>query len=202
MAAMLNGATVLDWAARLVGEPDIATLLARVEAKFTGPSPVVFLPYLSGEPTPHNDAGARGVFFGLDAAIAREELIQAALEGVVFSFMDAKLALGTAGHGVGQVAAIGGGAQSRFWMKLIASGLGIPVLRSAGAGKGPAVGAARLARLALTGETPESVCAKPTSMETIEPDTTLGEAYQERFALYRRLYANLKRVRRPLTDRR
>lgn len=96
MAAMLNGAIVLDWTTRLFGEPDIGALIARVEARFRGPSPVIFLPYLSGERTPHNDAEARGVFFGIDALTSREDLIQAVLEGVAFSFMDARLALGAA----------------------------------------------------------------------------------------------------------
>ena len=156
MAAMLNGATVLDWIARILGEPDIGALIDRVAARFIGPSPIIFLPYLSGERTPHNDADARGVFFGLDASAGRDDLVQAVLEGVVFSLMDARLALGAAGHRVAAIAAVGGGVQSRFWMKLIAGGLGIPILRHAGAGKGPAFGAARLARLALDRRDPAS----------------------------------------------
>ena len=98
MAAMLNGATCLDWAARLIGETDIAALLARVEARFKGPSPVLFLPYLSGERTPHNDADARGVFAGLDVATTAEDMAQAVLDGVALSLVDARDALGETGR--------------------------------------------------------------------------------------------------------
>ena len=127
--------------------------------------------------------------------------MQAVLEGVVFSLMDARLALGAAGHRVAAIAAVGGGAQSRFWMELIAGGLGIPILRHAGAGKGPAFGAARLARLALTGEAPQAVCRKPAAVETIEPDLRLHQAYGERFAVYRRLYRSLRQAREARADR-
>ena len=90
MAAMLNGASCLAWAAKLVGEDGIEALLARVEASYRGAGHVIFLPYLSGERTPHNDPYARGVFFGLDAEVSTEALIQSVLEGVAFSFAEAQ----------------------------------------------------------------------------------------------------------------
>ena len=65
MAALLNGASVVEWAARLTGQPDLNDLLTRTEAAFTGPQRLLFLPYLAGERTPHNDPHARGVLFGL-----------------------------------------------------------------------------------------------------------------------------------------
>src|SRR5262249_14541954 len=65
MAAMLNGASCLAWAAQLVGADNIDALLARVDAAFKGGGSLLFLPYLTGERTPHNDPYARGVFFGL-----------------------------------------------------------------------------------------------------------------------------------------
>ena len=67
MAALLNGASSLAWAAKLVGATDIDALLARVEAQYRGAGSVLFLPYLAGERTPHNDPYAKGVFFGLSA---------------------------------------------------------------------------------------------------------------------------------------
>jgi xylulokinase len=199
MAAMLNGASVLDWAARFL-QADIAGLLARVEARFAGPSPVVFLPYLAGERTPHNDPDARAGFFGLDNATAAEDLVQAVLEGVAFSLIDAQIALKAAGRAASAVAAIGGGARSPFWLKLIASAIGLPVLRVAGSDKGPAFGAARLARLALTGEEPAAVCLKPAVIETVAPDADLHAAYGERFRLFQSLYRSLRKARSPRAD--
>jgi xylulokinase len=199
MAAMLNGASVLDWAARFLGG-DIPGLLARTEERFKGPSPVLFLPYLAGERTPHDDPDARAGFFNLDNATVAEDLVQAVLEGVAFSLCDAQIALQAAGQSSAAVAAIGGGARSAFWLKLIASAIGLPVLRLAGSDKGPAYGAARLARLALTGEAPEEVCVKPRVVETIEPDAALHAAYGDRLMTYQALYRSLRRAREARAD--
>lgn len=193
MAAMLNGASPLSWAAKTFGLDDIGAVLERVEARFRGPSRIIFLPYLAGERTPHNDPDARGAFFGLDYSTEAEDIVQAVLEGAAFMLMDAQLALKAAGRAAAPVAMVGGGARSRFWMRLIASAIGLPVLRYAGSENGPAFGAARLGRLALTGERAEAVCVKPKAMETIEPDPALGDAYRERFEVYRRLYRALRK---------
>ncbi len=114
------------------------------------------------------------------------------LEGVAFSLMDAQAALGEAAGDAKAVPLIGGGARSRLWMRIVASALGRPILRYAEADKGPAFGAARLARLALTGEAPADVCHKPAIVETVAPDDVLHEAYRKRFASYRALYRALK----------
>jgi xylulokinase len=202
MAAMLNGAGPLSWAARTFGIDDIAAMLEEVEARFRGPSRIICLPYLAGERTPLNDPDVRGALFGLDRDAGKADILQAVLEGAAFSLMDAQLALKAAGRSAAPVSLVGGGARSRFWMKLIASAIGLPVLRHAGSEKGPAFGAARLGRLALTGEAPETVCAKPPVIETIEPDPQLGEAYRERFETYRRLYRALRPAPTPRADRR
>jgi len=192
-AALLNGAGCLDWVARLLGDSDVAALLARVEANFKGPSRILFLPYLSGERTPLNDPEARGVFAGLEYATSPLDLVQAVLEGVAFSLIDGQRAFGDSPGNA--IPMIGGGARSRFWMKLIASALGRPLLRLAVADNGPAFGAARLARLALTGEPVEAVCTKPPVEETITPDAALHATYAARFEDFRALYRSLKRAR-------
>jgi xylulokinase len=194
MAALLNGAGCLDWAAQLLGITDIAAFLGRVELAFRGPAPVLFLPYLAGERTPLNDPRARGVFANLDLGTTPETLIQAVLEGVMFALMDGQRAFGR-GLGGAPLAVAGGGARSRFWLRLIASGLRRPLLRVAAAERGPAFGAARLARLGTTGEAVDEICSKPEVLETIEPDPGLADAYRERFDTFRGLYRALKAVR-------
>jgi xylulokinase len=77
-------------------------------------------------------------------------------------------------------------------MQIVAHVLGLPVVRYAGGDQGPAFGAARLARMALTGEPPEAVCVKPATLDTLEPDPALTAAYAERFESYRRLYRALR----------
>ena len=193
MAALLNGANCLDWVGRLLGASDIGALLGDVEARFKGPSPVMFLPYLAGERTPLNDPQARGAFANLDYATGPTDLVHAVLEGVAFSLADGQLAFGDGARGA--VPMIGGGARSRFWMRIIASALGRPLQRIAGADTGPAFGAARLARLAHTGEAPEAVCIKPAVVETIDPEPSLQAEYAARFATFRDLYRSLRKAR-------
>ena len=196
MAAMLNGATCLDFVARTVGD-DIGALLDKVEAHYRGPSRILFLPYLSGERTPHNDPFARGVFAGLDLDARSSDLMQAALEGVAFSLLEARQLIEDAGVRLDKIGAVGGGARSRFWMQVIAHVLGLPVVRYRGSGTGPAFGAARLARLALTGEEPKAVCFKPPVLDVLEPDPALTAAYAERFKAFGRLYQALRPLFRP-----
>jgi xylulokinase len=191
MAAMLNGASCLAWVANLL-KRDIGELLRETEAAYRKPSDVLFLPYLAGERTPHNDPHARGVFFGLSPDTQQTDLAQAVLEGVAYSFADAKRALEQAGTVLTQASIIGGGSKSRFWTKIFASVLNIPIIRYQGSDKGPAFGAARLARLATTGEAPEEVCTAPSVLETVEPEPQLAELYSPRVKSFRSLYHALK----------
>lgn len=191
MAAMLNAASCLAWGAHLL-KRDIGDLLREVEADYRQPSSVLFLPYLAGERTPHNDPYARGVFFGLSPQTQQADLVQAILEGVAFSFADAKQCLQQAGTPLTHAGMIGGGSRSAFWARIFASVLNVPMLRYQGSDKGPAFGAARLARLAVTGEAPEAVCTAPEVLETIEPEAPLVELYGPRIEAFRRLYGALK----------
>ncbi|MDR3495278.1 MAG: xylulokinase, partial [Ancalomicrobiaceae bacterium] len=144
MGAMLNGASALAWIAATM-QADNATLLAEVEAAAKPISPVTFLPYLQGERTPHNDADARGVLFGMDGGASRADLVQSVLEGVAFTMLDAQNALAAAGAPAQSYAFIGGGARSRLWAEIVASALDKPLRLLKGGAKGPAFGAARLA---------------------------------------------------------
>ncbi|MEI7601057.1 MAG: xylulokinase [Aestuariivirga sp.] len=188
MAALLNGAGALAWAAGLLGRADIGKLLEDTERAFTGPSPVLFLPYLSGERTPHNNPHAKGVLFGLTPATTPEQVTQAVLEGVALSLADAQDYLEATGKLPDRIAVNGGGSKSRFWMKILASALNKTVLLQDGSETGPAFGAARLARLAATGEDPEVVCRKPGIAAEVAPDPALAAAYAEKLIKFRSLY--------------
>jgi xylulokinase len=191
MAAMLNAASCLAWGAQLL-KRDIGELLSETEAAFRKPSSVLFLPYLAGERTPHNDPYARGVFFGLSPQTQQTDLVQAILEGVAFSFADAKQCLQQAGTSLTHAGMIGGGSRSAFWARIFASVLNVPMVRYQGSDKGPAFGAARLARLAATGETLQAVCTAPSILETIEPQPQFVELYGPRIEAFRSLYRTLK----------
>jgi xylulokinase len=77
-------------------------------------------------------------------------------------------------------------------MRILASVLRMPLTRYRGGDKGPAFGAARLARLAHTGESVETVCTPPPVLDVTGPDADLAEAYRDRLESFRRLYSALK----------
>jgi xylulokinase len=194
MAAMLNGAVCLSWIARQLNQPDIEVLLKRTETEAPRPSGLIFLPYLSGERTPHNDPSARGAFIGLGTDTTPSSMVRAVLEGVAFSCMDARDCLSAAGTQLERVSVIGGGSQSTFWMTIVASALNMPLIRHYGGEKGPAFGAARLARLAFTGETVSDICCKPRVSDVITPAPELAAIYADKLHRFRDLYERLKGV--------
>jgi xylulokinase len=176
----------------LTGARDEASLLEEVAARSPGSPAPIFLPYLSGERTPHNDPHARGVFFGLDHGHSRADLGWAVLEGVAFALADGQAALQAAGARIGDLAVVGGGARSALWGRLLASVLGRPLHYARDAAVGPAFGAARLGRLAAEGEDPAHVCRAPKVEHVIEPDPNLEGPARERYQIYGRLYSALR----------
>jgi len=193
MGVILSAASSLSWHAGIMGKSE-AELLAELGEKPKAPSPVTFLPYLSGERTPHNDAAIRGVFHGLSHETRRADLTQAVLEGVAFAVKDCVAALAGAGTKMTAADVIGGGSRSPFWLSLMASVLDMPLSRLAESDVGAALGAARLGRMAATGEKPADVCRKPARLDTFSPDPTLVKAYAGSYQRYRALYPLLKGV--------
>lgn len=191
MSVILSAASCLTWVSRVSGAEYEATLLAELERDDTPSDKLIFLPYLSGERTPHNDADAMGVFFGLSHDTSRSQLGRAVLEGVAFAFADGQEALRQAGTEINAISVIGGGARSKLWGKIIASILNKPLNYALGGEVGPALGAARLARLSITGEEPVDVCTAPALDEVIDPDAELVDHYKPRLSIFRELYQNL-----------
>jgi xylulokinase len=193
MGAMLNGASCLGWLADIVGRGNqIGTLLAEAETQGRRPSPLLFLPYLVGERTPHDDPAARGVFFGLSAETTVRDMVMAVLEGVAFSLADAQDALAKAGAAPGPLALVGGGSRSHLWAEIIASVLDRPIRLYDGGAKGPALGAARLARMAVEGLTAAEACRPPPLREVVSPLPSLRDRYAARLPHFRDLYGRLR----------
>ena len=192
MGVTLSAAASLAWWAGVTGLFE-ANLLTEVGSPVS-PSPALFLPYLGGERTPHNDGTIRGAFAGLSHATDRRLLTQAVLEGVAFSLRDCLDALAASGTRVEAADIIGGGSRSRAWVAIIAAVLAIPLHRLATGEHGGAFGAARLARMAVTGEAADVVCTPPARTETLLPDPVLTEAYSSRIAQYRNLNGRIAEV--------
>jgi xylulokinase len=191
MSVILSAASCLTWVSRVTGMEYEAALLDEIEHDDRPSDRLIFLPYLSGERTPHNDPNAQGVFFGLNHDTNRAQLGRAVLEGVAFAFADGQEALIRAGTEIEAISVIGGGARSKLWGKIISSVLDKPLTYRLGGEVGPALGAARLARLSVTGESPADVCTPPPLDEVIEPDAELTAYYQPRLLLFRELYEKL-----------
>lgn len=194
MSVILSAASCLSWVTVLTGAENESELMAEIEAHYTGSadSDLIFLPYLSGERTPHNDPNAKGVFFGMTHETDRAALGQAVLEGVAFAFADGQQSLIDAGTKIDTISVIGGGARSAYWGKILASILDRPLTYRKEAEVGPAFGAARLARLAITQENPQKLCTAPEVSHTVQPDPDLREKLSKKLAKFRKLYSLLK----------
>jgi xylulokinase len=192
MSVILSAASCVEWAARLCGLANAEAVFALAESA-NEPAPTeIFLPYLSGERTPHNDPNARGVLFGLTHETSRESLAQAVLEGVAFAFRDGLDALLATGAAIESIAVIGGGARSRYWGRILSAVLRRPLTYRDSGSVGPAYGAARLARMGVEGAALEDICTAPPILHITEPDERLADRYARRIGLYRSLYRNLK----------
>lgn len=189
MTVTLSATTSLGWAARLCGQASDASFAALAEQVDAASAPI-FLPYLNGERTPHNDAAAQGMFFGLTSRTDTAALAYSVLEGVAFSLADGHAALQQAGTRIERAAVLGGGANSRFWVGLVAAACGFALERPVGGDRGGAFGAARLARLAATGEAVEAVCLPVPADSVVPCDAGLRERLMPRYERYKRLYRN------------
>lgn len=191
MTVMLAAASCLRWLRGLTHADSEAQLVNEAQALPPDEALPIFLPYLSGERTPHNNPHASGVFFGLTHAHGRGHLARAVLEGVAFAFLDGQQALLKGGARIDSVTLVGGGSRSSYWAQLLADVLGRRLDRRSGSEVGAALGAARLARLARSGESVAEVCAAPPLVDSFEPDMARHAAFAERHARFQRLYGAL-----------
>jgi xylulokinase len=194
MCVMLSAASCLRWFCQLVGA-DEATLLAELSADDSAVirtvSAPIFLPYLAGERTPHNDPFAAGVFHGLTAQTNRADCTYAVLEGVAFGLADGLAALRSTGTEVRQLSLVGGGSRSAYWAQLIADALDVEIVIHTGSEAGGALGAARLGWLAAGGRV-EQACTRPDIAARFPPHPERHARLAPRLARFRDLYRRLR----------
>jgi xylulokinase len=192
MTVMLSAASALSWLTGVLRHDDASDLMAGLEAgePFDLRRAPLFLPYLSGERTPHNDVHVRGVLFGLDAAHGPLELAHAVVEGVAFGMRQGLAALREAGSDVRTLGLVGGGARSAYWAQLHADVLGVEIQTLDGGAAGGALGAARLAALAC-GADEADVCRSPDVLARCAPRAERAALLDERFHRFAALYPRL-----------
>lgn len=195
MGVILSAGNAMRWLRDVVspgGSYD--TLTAEAEEVPPGSDGLYFLPYLTGERTPHNDSAARGVFFGLHLGHTRAHMARAVMEGVCFALRDSLELMRPLAEEIGQIRAIGGGARSALWRQMQADVFGAPVA-GMGEGGGPAYGTAALAAVGagMFGDVKEAIGAWVSTETISDPDPTRMRVYDELYGQWRGLYPSLRK---------
>jgi xylulokinase len=195
MGVMLSAAGSLQWYRdALAPKTSFDDLLAEAAAVPPGSEGLLFLPYLTGERTPHPDPLARGAFIGLTVRHGRPHMTRAVLEGVAFGLKDSFTLIQSAGLGaITQVRASGGGVKSELWRQILASVLGAELV-TVNTAEGAAYGAALLAGVgAGAWNDVVSACRSAVKITgSTQPEPVQVEAYQKGYAVYQELYPALK----------
>lgn len=192
LGCMLSAASAFDWWMRIL---DTINYDREQQVDELGNSRILFLPYLMGERSPHNDANARGAFLGLSMATTRQEMTLAVLEGVTFGLRDSLEVIREAGIPVSYSTLCGGGAKSPLWQRLVANILNIEVgiLTSE---EGPALGSAILAAVGDGAYADvETACNRIVKIrETIQPDPATVKKYEKLYAIYQQSYVAVRGI--------
>jgi xylulokinase len=192
MGVILSATDALNWLASVLNvqaqalTADLGTLQA--------PGRTIFMPYLGGERTPHNDAQIRAGFLHLGHATDRAAMTRAVMEGVTHALRDSFDAMTQTGTQIDSLIAVGGGSKSDYWLKAIATSLNMPIQLPAAGDFGAALGAARLGRMAATGEG-AALAVPPPISRLIEPDPSLIHAFADAHARYSETYRAVKDLR-------
>jgi xylulokinase len=194
MGVILSATDSIEWLAKLLKTP-APKLTAALGKKLAGPSPVLLMPYFSGERTPVGDSQIRAAFIGLGHETDAKAMTHAVLDGVAFAFRESLDALRQGGAVVNRLTAVGGGTKSEIWLKIIATALGIPIDLPAAGDVGGAFGGARMGLMAATGASFEKICIKPKIACTIHPEKSATAAYEAAYRRYMQIYPSIKDIK-------
>ena len=189
MAAMLNGARPLSWMAGVLGT-GVGDVLRLSENADPDRIPL-FLPYLTGERSPHGDPDIRGTFYGLEDQSGAEEMCRAVVESIGFSMADARESFGDAVSDAPHLLALGGGAASDAVLQAVSNATGMVLGRADGSAAGPAMGAALLAGAGAGILDAGALGRQPEVRDWFEPEPEQG-TLPDRLAAYRSLYQALR----------
>lgn len=179
--------------AKLMGVDEYYLMDKAAEKVRIGADRLLYLPYLMGERTPHLDANARGVFFGLSAMHTRSNMIRAVMEGVTYSLRDCIEVFREMNVQVNDMMACGGGGSSPLWRSMLADVYGCPV-KTVSSKEGPALGAAILASVGsgLYSDVTEA-CREIVKTDKIQvPVKDNVPEYEKYYQLYRKIYPQLR----------
>lgn len=178
---------------RLSGIDAYAVLTEEARQAPAGCEGLIFLPYLTGERTPHRDASARGVLFGISQRHSRDHVVRSVMEGITFAMKDSLQVIRGLGVDVREIRATGGGGKSPFWVQMQADVFDAPV-STVSATEGPAFGAAMMAGVGvgMFSNLSEAADRFVRVAGTAFPDPGRASRYREGYALFNSLYPALK----------
>jgi xylulokinase len=176
-----------------LADRDVYELLTELAEKAPlGSEGLLFMPYLTGERTPHPDPKARGGFIGLNVRHTKAHLTRAVLEGITFGLRDSLELIKQSGIVIQELRVNGGGARSVFWRQMIADIFGYPVV-TVNTTDGPAYGAAVMAASGVLGRDISELCEEWIQIvDRTEPIPVNHEAYQTYYDVFQQLYPTLK----------
>jgi len=187
--------------ANLMGVDPYVLMDKEAEKSLPGSNGLIYLPYLMGERTPHLDAYAKGVFFGLSAKHDKKDMIRAVMEGVVFSLRDCLEIISDMGINVTEIRASGGGGRSRLWKQIQADVFG-KAMTTVNSSEGPALGVALLAGVG-TGVYKDvaQACDAAIKVDNVQQaDMDAHRKYTKLYGIYTQLYKSLKNDYKALFD--
>jgi xylulokinase len=204
MGVVLSAGGSFQWFRNELGRAEIAVakqqgvdpyFLLTAEAALAGPGAegLFFLPYLTGERTPHFDPDAKGGWIGLTVRHGRAHMIRAVLEGAAFAMRDSLELIRDMGVAIEQVRLSGGGARNPLWRQIQADIYGCDAY-TLNSSEGPAFGVALLAQVGTGGfaSVPEACDATIRTIECTKVDPRVKPYYDQAYKIYRRLYRDLR----------
>ncbi len=193
LGVTLSATNCINWLAKSLNQ-SVAELVVSLPTELSKPAPIIFLPFLAGERTPHNDSEIRAAFIGIDTATSTEDLKQAVMEGVAFALRECLEVLNDGAEKTNDWLVVGGGSLSPFWLESLATVLKRPLVVPTDPQLGAVIGAARLAACATTNQDYREVMIAPEATHLIEPRTDICDRYEEQFQRYKSYYRALKSV--------
>jgi xylulokinase len=199
MGAILSGASCLQWITRLLSQPNEYEFINLVSKSVPVNQAVprnapLFLPYLSGERTPHNDPLVRGAFVNLAHETSPAMLGYAVLEGVGFALRDAMDSVQSTGATISSCALVGGGARSHYWAQLLSNILNREIRVLAGSALSASIGAAKLGFAALGGD-PKILRIGLPVKTTFVAEPALHASLQDRYDNFQGLFPAVQSLR-------
>jgi xylulokinase len=146
-----------------------------------------FLPYLSGERTPHNSADIRAAFHQINTSTSKAAIIYSVLEGVAFGIKDGFKAVEAINKNTDETYIVGGGSKSDFWTNLVGSAINKSIIIGEDSNLGPSLGAARLAMMATKNFASKDVFKKMPIRKETNVDKKLSEILSKRYAVWSKI---------------